>query len=66
MRDNHPFKELLRMRSPKRVDEIFDLVCAQNYFNGQFNNNIEVDENREVFEHIKKLLASPPREGRKN
>jgi hypothetical protein len=51
-----PFADLLRMRSPKKVDLIFDMVCAGNYFAGQFGNPIPVDKNREVLEHIKKLL----------
>lgn len=57
MRENHPFKELLRWRSPKRVDEMFDLVCFYNYNCGNFKGNIPVEESREVFEHIKKLLT---------
>ena len=48
---------LLRIRNPKRVDEMFDLVCAGNYFAGQFNGQIPVEESRKVFEHIKKLLS---------
>lgn len=51
-----PFDDLLRMRSPKHVDQIFDLICAHNYFCGRFDSKIPVEESREAFEHIKKLL----------
>lgn len=53
---NHPFQDLLRMRSAKNVDQIFDLVCFQNYISGQFDNKIPVAESRLLFEHIKSLL----------
>ena len=39
-------------------DEIFGLVCAANYFAGNFNANMPVDESRKAFERIKKLLKS--------
>jgi hypothetical protein len=51
-----PILELLDIKDPKEVDMIFDMVCANNYFAGQFDLNIPVDESREVFKHIKKLL----------
>lgn len=56
MKENAVILELLKIRSPKKVDEIFDLLCANNYFAGQFGLNIPVDESRKVFAHIKKLL----------
>ncbi len=56
MKENLVIKELLRMRSPKNVDQMFDLICAHNYFQGQFNGKIPVDDSRKVFEKIKKLL----------
>lgn len=55
---DEPFDELLRMRSPKRVDEMFDLVCANNYFRGQFGLPIPVDKSREVFKKIKNILLN--------
>jgi hypothetical protein len=57
MNKKHPYQSLLRIRSPKKVDMIFDMVCSYNYFAGQFQNPIPVDESRLVFEHIKKLLS---------
>ena len=41
----------------KDPDEIFDLVCVSNYFCGNFNQSIPVDESRKAFKRIKKLLA---------
>lgn len=55
-----PFADMLRMRSPKNVDMIFDMVCAGNYFAGRFQGNMPVEKNREIFAHIKKLLGVPP------
>jgi hypothetical protein len=54
----HPLDEVLRWRSPKRVDEMFALVCFNNYIAGQFGQKIPVDKSREVFEKIKKLLKT--------
>jgi hypothetical protein len=53
-----PLDELLRWRSPKKVDEMFDLVCANNYFRGQFGQPIPVEKSRLVFNKIKKLLKN--------
>lgn len=53
----HPLKQCLRWRDPKRVDEMFNLICAANFFAGQFEGHIPTEESREVFEHIKKLLS---------
>ena len=55
---NHPFSPLLRMTSPKHIEQIFDLVCAQNYFDGQFGNNIPVEESRLVFRHLKEMIEN--------
>jgi len=55
---DEPFDELLRWRSPKRVDEMFDLVCVNNYFRGQFGLPIQVDKSREVFKRIKEILQN--------
>lgn len=41
------FKEILKEKDP---DQFIDLLCAQNYFAGNFNNKIPVDNNRIVFE----------------
>ena len=37
--------------------EIFDLICVANYFCGNFNQPIPVDQSREAFERIKLLLT---------
>ena len=42
----------------KDIDEIFDLVCFENYIRGKFNQNIPVDESRIVFKRIKKLITN--------
>jgi len=42
------------------ADEMFDLVCFANWLAGNTNQNIPVDESREVWERIKKKLATPP------
>lgn len=47
----------LRMRSPKHIREMVDSLGMLNYFAGQFGGPMPVDETRELFEHIKKLLA---------
>ncbi len=48
-----PYDMIKGLRDP---DEIFDLICAANYFAGNFNNNMPVDESRKAFKQIKKLL----------
>lgn len=55
---NDPYWPLLRMTSPKHIDEIFDFICSRNYFAGQFGGKIPVEESRLVFEHLKKLIES--------
>jgi allantoicase len=49
------FEMIMKLKDP---DQIFDLVCSANYFAGQFNNNIPVDDSRKAFERIKELLKS--------
>lgn len=46
------------MKTLKNPDEIFDLVCAANYFCGNFNSPIPVEDSRKAFKRIKKLLES--------
>lgn len=60
MKSEHPLDYILRMRKPKMqdIDSAFDMVCASNYFNGQFNGNIEVDKNREIWAKLKQLLSN--------
>ena len=41
----------------KKADEAMDLLCYHNYIAGRFDENIPVDENREIFAEIKRLLA---------
>jgi len=48
-----PFESIKRLKDP---DQIFDMVCAYNYFAGTFKNLIPVDDSREAFERIKMLL----------
>jgi len=55
MEKNSALGSLMRMRSPKRIWQIFDLVCVSNYFDGRFGNKMSVDDSREVFRHILKL-----------
>jgi hypothetical protein len=53
MRNKTPFEMIRRLKNP---DEIFDLICSANYFAGNFNANIPVEESRKAFERIKILL----------
>lgn len=39
-------------------DGAFDMICAYNYFAGQFGQQIPVTESRDAWEHIKKLLLN--------
>lgn len=51
------FAQLLKEKNP---DDIFDLVCAAMWFSGNLDQNIPVDDAREVFAHIKKLVLKCP------
>ena len=44
------------MKKLKKPDEIFNLLISTSYSCGKFGADIPVDETRDVFEHIKKLL----------
>lgn len=56
MNKNHtPYDMIMKLKNP---DEIFDLVCAANYFAGNFNQNIPVDNSRKAFKRIKELLTT--------
>lgn len=37
-------------------DQLFDLICVQNYMKGQFDEKMPVDQNRKAFEEIKRLV----------
>ena len=50
-----PYDMICKMKDP---DQIFDLICSANYFAGNYNQNIPVDESRRAFERIKKLLTT--------
>lgn len=50
-----PYDMIMKLKNP---DEIFDLVCAANYFAGNFNQNIPVDNSRKAFKRIKELLTT--------
>jgi hypothetical protein len=52
-----PYELILKLKDPL---EIFDLVCAANYFAGNFNQNMPVDESRKAFDRIKQLLKERP------
>ena len=49
-----PHDLIMKLKDPL---EIFDLVCAANYFCGNFNQPMPVDQSREAFERIKLLLT---------
>ena len=53
MKKQEPYKDLLKIRD---ADQAFDMLCCFMYFAGKFDANMPVDESREVFKHIKKLL----------
>lgn len=57
--NEHPLDYILRMRKPKEseIDSAFDLICASNYFAGQFGQNIPTDKSRECWNKLKTLLA---------
>jgi len=48
-----PLYQILKLKNP---DLMFDMVITNAYFCGQFDKNMPVDESREVFEKMKKLL----------
>ena len=50
-----PHDLIMKLKDP---DQIFDLICAANYFCGNFNNPIPVDESRKAFKRIKQLLKN--------
>ena len=53
-----PHDLIMKLKDPL---EIFDLVCAANYFCGNFNQPMPVDQSREAFERIKLLLSDNKR-----
>ena len=53
-----PHDFIMELKDPL---EIFDLVCASNYFCGNFNQPMPVDNSREAFERIKLLLSDNKR-----
>lgn len=56
MDKRHPLSWIKRLRTANKIDQAFDLLIANSYFAGQFGQQIPVDESRECFEHIKRLL----------
>ncbi len=50
-----PHDVIMKLKDPL---EIFDLICASNYFCGNFNQPMPVDNSREAFERIKQLLIN--------
>jgi len=61
MNKKHPLAYMFRKRKIKEedLDNYFDLICVQNYFDGKFDNNIQVENNREAWELIKNKLIKP-------
>lgn len=54
MRNNKtPHDLIMKLKDP---EEIFDLICVANYFCGNFNQPIPVENSREAFKRIKILL----------
>lgn len=49
----------LGYRNVKDPDLLFDLVCFRNFMAGNMDIQIPVEESRQVFEEIKRLLALP-------
>ena len=58
MRKNHPLAYILRKKTAKDIDFIFDMIVMHAYLAGQFGNKIPVDDTREAWKHIKKLLST--------
>ena len=56
MKNKTPFEMIRKLKDPL---EIFDLVCAANYFAGSYDSSMPVEESREAFNVIKKLLKEP-------
>ena len=52
-KNKSPYDMIKGLKDP---DEIFDLICVANYFAGNFNQNVPVEESRKAFEHIKRLI----------
>jgi hypothetical protein len=51
--DNHILRTIKGLKDP---DQIFDLICVANYFAGNFDQKIPVNESREAFEVLKKII----------
>ena len=53
---NKVFNHFKRKRkwNESDVNEMFDLICAGNHFNGMIEGVIDVDGNREAFKILKK------------
>jgi len=54
------FKMIMRLKDPL---QIFDLICVANYFAGNFGLDAPVDESREAFGRIKKLIITQSAKG---
>ena len=49
-------KWILRLRSKDEVDKAFDLLIANSFIRGTMNQMMPVEDSREAFKHLKKLL----------
>lgn len=38
-------------------DMLFDMICARNWFNGNLDGKIPVDESRQAYLYLKELLG---------
>ena len=60
MKKCDPWKAMLRRKDP---DRLFDMIVAGNYFAGQFDGDMPVEQSRKAFARIKKLLRDAAPEG---
>lgn len=44
------------------ADRLFDMICARNWFCGNQNANIPVEESRAAFRALKEILTLPPKQ----
>lgn len=59
MKKKHKLPEVYK-GCPKNPDGLFDLICARNWFSGNLNANIPVEESRAAFEVLKEWIKSDP------
>jgi len=57
MNKKHTLKHILKLTSTREIDSAFDLLIANSYFAGQFDLDIPVEESRDCWEHLKKIIT---------